>query len=113
MAPKSKAPAKSVPAAPLKSVPAAPAVPSLKKVPLRVRAEGAKEVVLTGDFTQWAKDKIRLTPSAGGEWITSLELAPGEYQYRLIVDGEWRDHAEAAQRVPNSFGTQNCVLIVA
>jgi hypothetical protein len=110
MAFKSKAPAKSVPAAPVKSV---PAVPSLKKVPLRVRAEGAKEVVLTGDFTQWAKDKVRLTPAAGGEWITSLELAPGEYQYRLIVDGEWRDHSEAAQRVPNSFGTQNCVLIVA
>jgi hypothetical protein len=109
MAPKSKSPVKSsAPAA--KPVPAAPA---LKQIPLRVRAEGAKEVVLTGDFTQWAKDKVRLTPAAGGEWITSLELAPGEYQYRLIVDGEWRDHAEAARRVPNSFGTQNCVLVVA
>ncbi len=42
-----------------------------------------------------------------------LELAPGEYQYRLIVDGEWRDHSEATRRVANSFGTQNCVLIVA
>lgn len=92
---------------------AVPAVSPLKKVPLRIRAEGAKEVVLTGDFTQWAKDKIRLTPAAGGEWITLLELAPGEYQYRLIVDGEWRDHSEATRRVANSFGTQNCVLIVA
>ena len=108
MALKSKSPAKSVPA-----VAAPKSVPALKKVPLRVRAEGAREVVLTGDFTQWAKDKVRLTPASGGEWTTSLELAPGEYQYRLIVDGEWRDHAEAAQRVPNSFGTQNCVLVVA
>ncbi|HVE42753.1 MAG TPA: glycogen-binding domain-containing protein [Planctomycetota bacterium] len=93
---------------------AAPApVSSLKKVALRVRAEGAREVVLTGEFTQWAKDKIRLTAAAGGEWTTQLELAPGEYQYRLIVDGEWRDHAEAARRVPNTFGTQNCVLVIA
>jgi len=93
---------------------AAPApVSALKKVPLRVRAEGAKEVILTGDFTQWAKDKVRLTPAASGEWTAQLELAPGEYQYRLIVDGEWRDHAEAARRVPNTFGTQNCVLVVA
>jgi len=99
--------------APAKTVPAVPAVPALKKVPLRIRAEGAKEVVLTGDFTQWAKDKIRLTPVTSGEWITLLELAPGEYQYRLIVDGEWRDHPEATRRVANSFGTQNCVLIVA
>lgn len=104
MALKTKAPAR-------KAAPAA--VSSLKKIPLRVRAEGAKEVVITGDFTQWAKDKVRLTPAAGGEWTTLLELAPGEYQYRLIVDGEWRDHPEASRRVPNSFGTQNCVLTVA
>ncbi len=84
----------------------------LKKVPLKIKADGAKEVVLTGDFTQWAKDKVRLTPTAGGEWITVLDLAPGEYQYRLIVDGEWRDHAEASRKVGNAFGTQNCVLVV-
>jgi len=91
----------------------APAPSPVKKVPLRVKAVGAKEVVLTGDFTQWAKDKIRLTPSTGGEWITVLELAPGEYQYRLIVDGEWRDHSEATRKIGNPFGTQNAVLIVA
>ena len=89
-----------------------PPVLNLKKVPLKVRAVGAKEVVLTGDFTQWAKDQVRLTPTTGGEWITVLELAPGEYQYRLIVDGEWRDHPEAP-KIGNPFGTQNCVLIVA
>jgi hypothetical protein len=89
MALKAKAPAK-----------VASPVSPLKKVPLRIRAEGAKEVVITGDFTQWAKDKIRLTPATGGEWIALLELAPGEYQYRLIVDGEWRDHAERRAASP-------------
>lgn len=87
--------------------------PAIKKVPLRIRLEGAREVVITGDFTQWSKDKIRLTPAAGGEWFTLLELAPGEYQYRLIVDGVWRDHTEAARRVQNPFGTENCILTVA
>jgi hypothetical protein len=90
-----------------------PPVSPLKKVPLKIKADGAKEVVLTGDFTQWAKDQIRLTPTAAGEWITVLELAPGEYQYRLIVDGEWRDHSEAPKKIGNPFGTQNCVLTVA
>src|SRR5947207_10613236 len=102
MALKTKAPAK----------PVSP-VSAMKQVPLRVRAEGAKEVVITGDFTQWSKDKIRLTPASGGEWTALLELAPGEYQYRLLVDGEWRDHPEAARRVSNPFGTQNCILVVA
>jgi len=91
--------------------PAAP-VSNLRKVPLKVKADGAKVVVLTGDFTQWAKDRVRLTPTVGGEWITVLELAPGDYQYRLIVDGEWRDHPEAP-KIGNPFGTQNCVLTVA
>src|SRR5579863_2846043 len=90
---------------------AAPTV--LKKVPLRVRAEGAREVVVTGDFTKWAKDQVRLTRAIDGEWFTLLELAPGEYQYRLLIDGQWRDHAEATRRVGNPFGSQNCVLTVA
>jgi hypothetical protein len=41
-----------------------------------------------------------------------LNLAPGEYQYRLLVDGEWKDHSEAKRRVPNAFGSENCVLTV-
>ena len=96
-----------------KSKSKAPAPSLLKRIPLRIRAEGAKEVVLTGDFTQWSKEKIRLDPITPGEWAGLLELPPGEYQYRLLVDGEWRDHPEADRRVSNPFGTQNCVLTVA
>lgn len=78
----------------------------------RVKIEGAKEVLVTGDFTGWATDRIRLTPAESGEWRGVLELAPGEYQYRLIVDGEWRDNPDAPRRVPNAFGSENCVLTV-
>ena len=84
-----------------------------KRVPIVVKLTGAREVVLTGDFTGWAKDKIRLVPSAPGEWGAQLHLPPGEYQYRLLVDGEWRDDPAGLKRVPNPFGTHNCVLTVA
>jgi hypothetical protein len=70
---------------------------ALKKVPLRVRAEGAKEVVRHRRLHPVGEGQGPPDPRGGGEWITQLELAPGEYQYRLIVDGEWRDHAEAAR----------------
>ena len=80
------------------AVPAPPAPPSSKKrVPFVVKVDGAREVVLKGP----------------GEWGAQLELPPGEYQYRLIVDGEWRDDPKGPKKVPNPFGTQNCVLIVA
>ncbi len=86
--------------------------PASRRVPFRTRLMGAREVVLTGDFTNWSKDQIRLHPSGEGEWNAVLELLPGEYRYRLLVDGEWRDHDEAARRVPNPFGSQDCILLV-
>ncbi|HEX7896880.1 MAG TPA: isoamylase early set domain-containing protein [Planctomycetota bacterium] len=83
-----------------------------KKVTLGIKAPDAREVLLTGDFTDWDKDGIRLARRANGEWSATMELAPGEYQYRLLVDGEWRDHPESEKRVPNPFGGTNCVLVV-
>lgn len=84
-----------------------------KRVPFTVAVEGAREVVLTGDFTGWSKEKVRLSPAGPGEWGAQLELPPGEYQYRLIVDGEWRDDPQGTKKVPNPFGTANCILTVA
>lgn len=84
-----------------------------KRIPYITKIEGAREVVLTGDFTGWAKDKVQLLPAGPGEWGTQLELPPGEYQYRLLVDGEWRDDPRGPRKVPNPFGTENCVLTVA
>jgi 1,4-alpha-glucan branching enzyme len=83
-----------------------------KKVPFRVKMDGAQEVILTGDFTGWATDRLKLDPAGPGEWKGFLELPPGSYQYRLIVDGQWRDHAEESRRVPNPYGSENCILTV-
>ena len=84
----------------------------IRRLSIAVKAPDAKEVVLTGDFTDWAKDRVRLSRGAAGEWRTTLPLPVGEHQYRLIVDGEWRNHDGAVKRVPNPFGTENDVLIV-
>jgi 1,4-alpha-glucan branching enzyme len=83
-----------------------------KSVSLVVQAPDAKAVSVTGDFTQWSDEGLPLSKASNGEWQTSLKLAPGEYQYRLRIDGDWRDHAEAQKRVPNPFGSENCVLSV-
>ena len=79
---------------------------------LSVKIDGAREVLVTGDFTQWSAEGLRLQEVRKGEWAVTLDLAPGEYQYRLRVDGQWKDHPEASRRVPNPFGTENCVLTV-
>ena len=84
----------------------------VRQVPIEVRADGAKEVAITGDFNRWETEGLHLKSDGNGKWRTGLELRPGEYQYRLIVEGQWRDYSEAAKRVPNPFGTENCVLTV-
>lgn len=82
------------------------------KVTFKTRVGEAREVVVTGEFTGWAKDKVRLEKRSDGEWSAAIDLAPGRYQYRLLIDGEWRDDPSAQERVPNQFGTSNCVLTV-
>ena len=89
------------------------AVPKPRKtVPLVVRVEGVRSVAVTGEFTNWSAAGVPLNQIHDGEWAVNLELPPGEHQYRLLVDGEWRDDPKAARHVPNPFGTENCVLRV-
>ena len=84
-----------------------------KGIELKARlADGVRNAAVTGDFTSWSEAGIPLAKQADGVWAARLDLAPGRYEYRLRVDGEWRDHAEAAARVPNPFGGENCVLTV-
>ncbi|MBI4563527.1 MAG: hypothetical protein HY716_02395 [Planctomycetes bacterium] len=82
------------------------------EVLVEIRTDAQREVILTGDFTGWAADRYRLRKDPDGVWRTRLHLRPGDYQYRLIVDGEWRDNPEATRRVPNPFGGENCVMSV-
>jgi 1,4-alpha-glucan branching enzyme len=84
----------------------------VRMVPFVIKGVDAKRVSVTGDFSGWSEDGIRLVRGREGEWQTTLELEPGEYQYRLRVDGEWRDDESAERRVANPFGSENDVLEV-
>jgi 1,4-alpha-glucan branching enzyme len=77
-----------------------------------VHSKTANDVRITGDFTDWSPEGIPLREGKNGEWKTTLGLTPGEYQYRLILDGEWSDDPEALARVPNIYGGENCILQV-
>jgi len=84
----------------------------IRRVPFMVRAPEARNVRLAGDFTDWQAGAIRLSHDGRGAWRTVLLLEPGRYQYRLLVDEAWCDPAEAVDKVPNPFGSENCVLKV-
>ena len=88
------------------------AKPGHKRISFIFHHDHAKDVVITGDFTGWSDDGVRLTKGPRGEWQTVLQLSPGVHEYRLRVDGHWEDHPKAEKRVPNPFGTENCILTV-
>ena len=76
-------------------------------------APGAMSVQLVGDFTQWQQSPINLQKAPDGVWRISVELKPGTYHYRFLVDGQWRDDPECALYVPNPYGSQDAVRQVA
>ena len=80
-----------------------------KRVYFKLEAPEAKEVVVAGTFNDW--DTRPLKPSKKGVWSTFMSLESGVYEYRYLVDGEWKN-APNAESVPNAFGTENCVEVV-
>lgn len=81
----------------------------MKKETFQLIAPQAEEVLLLGTFTNWEEDPILLRHENDGMWKISLPLQPGRYEYRFMVDGQWRDDCKCGHRVWNAFGTQNCV----
>ncbi len=72
-------------------------------------APKATSVELAGNFTEWDKHPIKMRKLKDGTWKAEIALPPGEYEYRFLVDGQWRDDETCPVRRPNAFGGQNCV----
>jgi 1,4-alpha-glucan branching enzyme len=83
------------------------------KVTFTYSAANAREVMLAGDFTGWEQAPLAMKKSKTGVWSKSLSLPPGEYHYRLLVDGQWKDDPSCPHRRPNQYGGENCLCIVA
>jgi 1,4-alpha-glucan branching enzyme len=71
----------------------------------------ASEVFLVGDFNNWSHHADRMVKHQG-IFRKTKRLAPGEYQYKFLVDGEWHTDPSAPNQIPNEFGTLNSVIRV-
>jgi len=72
----------------------------------------AKSVSIVGIFNGWRHDATPMNRGCEGRWIKHLSLAPGVYEYQLLVDGKWLPHPEADKTAPNPFGEVNSILTV-
>ena len=89
---------------------------TVREVVVRYRDTGAGEVRIAGDFNGWVPDKdVESSVAAEGDrrvWTKVLHLAPGTYQYRYVVDGEWREDPDNPRAISGPVGERNSVLVV-
>jgi len=95
---------------------ASPAEPPPREIVVRFRDANANDVRIAGDFNGWVPDKgVRSLIESEGQtrvWTKILRLAPGTYQYRYVVDGEWREDPENPEIISSTVGGRNSVLVV-
>lgn len=72
----------------------------------------AQSVCLAGTFNDWHPGSLPMSSSRPGVWEKDLELAPGTYEYLLVVDGYHRSDPRSAEKIENPFGGLNSVLKV-
>jgi 1,4-alpha-glucan branching enzyme len=73
----------------------------------------AQTVAVTGEFTNWSKEGIPMQRDAQDSlWKLVLDIKPGEYEYRFIVDGVWIRDPNNRDYIRNEFGQENSLLIV-
>ncbi len=49
--------------------------------------QGAKEVYLIGDMTEWEKNKIKFIKTGKESWALNTMIEPGKYEYKYLIDG--------------------------
>ena len=86
--------------------------PARRNVPFKLEDVPGRQVFVAGSFSDW-QPKHKLSDKDGnGVYTVRILLAPGEYEYKFVVDGEWRLDAANPNFVPNDFGTLNSLLTV-
>lgn len=90
----------------------APASITQRPAQFALEAPYAHEVYLAGTFNQWDPRRTPLKKGGDGVWRLAIRLSPGRYQYRFVVDGVWANDPKAVETVPNSFGSENSIVVI-
>lgn len=95
---------------------AAEVLPELREVAVHFRNATAGDVRIAGDFNGWVPDKgvrsVIHSNTGARVWTKVLQLPPGTYQYRYVVDGEWQMDPTNTNQTTGPEGRVNSVLVV-
>jgi len=77
-------------------------------------ATGARVVAIAGDFNNWNVADTEMTKLKNGDFKLTLKLPRNrEYRFRYLIDNtRWENDWHADRYVPNSFGSDDSLVIV-
>jgi hypothetical protein len=87
--------------------------PSLKgNTTFRLKGHpNARVVAVAGSFNDWNQSQV-LCGKEGDEWICRIDLTPGRYTYKFIIDGDWMLDPANSETETDERGHTNSVLVV-
>jgi len=71
--------------------------------------EDARKVVLSGTFNLWDEKAFQMFKTETG-WELSLNIKPGEYEYKFIVDGKWIHDPNNLEKRMNEYDGYNSII---
>jgi 1,4-alpha-glucan branching enzyme len=71
------------------------------------------KVHLVGDFNGWDEASHPMERQENGTHEAILKLSPGEYEFKYKCGCAWFNERGADKYVPNCWGSENSVVVVA
>ena len=59
-----------------------------RRVKFSLKSNGAKEVILMGDFNNWNSKKHPMKSDGDDAWNKTVMLSYGKHEYKFLIDGE-------------------------
>ncbi|MEE8459705.1 MAG: AAA family ATPase [Phycisphaerales bacterium] len=76
-------------------------------------AEANQHVFVAGDFNGWSATSTPLSfDEKFATHVAVIEMPPGRYRYRLVVDGHWMADPHNQHKQVNDYGEFNSVVVV-
>jgi 1,4-alpha-glucan branching enzyme len=73
-------------------------------------AADAASVFVVGEFNNWVADDTSRLERTNGCFSRALNLKPGSYRYRFVVDGKWQEDPSNPLFAENPFGERDSIL---
>jgi len=81
-------------------------------IAFQLESPGASQVYLAGSFNGWSTSANAMSDDGDGLFTLTLNLDPGVYEYKFVVDGNWIADESAAAFKDDGFGGKNSIVEV-